>query len=78
MAALTRHIIDTLVSDHQCGAALQLLTTFYPQSSNLGAAQFALDRVPELDLKAPAGRGRTRGQREEHQRHVTERRGSIN
>jgi hypothetical protein len=42
-----------LVSDHQSGAALPQLTTFYPQSSNLGNAQFALDGVPELDLKLP-------------------------
>ena len=53
MAELTRHTIDTLVSDHQSGAALPQLTTFYPQSFKLGKAQFALDGVPELDLKLP-------------------------
>ncbi|MDT7720924.1 MAG: hypothetical protein QOE94_1935 [Mycobacterium sp.] len=53
MAELTRHTIDTLVSDHQSGAALPQLTTFYPQSTNLSNAQFALDRVPELDLRRP-------------------------
>jgi hypothetical protein len=42
-----------LVSDHQSGAALPQLTKFYPQSSNLGNAQFALAGVPELDLKLP-------------------------
>jgi hypothetical protein len=53
MPEITRHTIDTLVSDHQSGAALPQLTTFHPQSFNLGNAQFALDRVPELDLKRP-------------------------
>lgn len=53
MAEITRYTIDALASDHQSGAALKQLTTFYPQSSNLGNSQFALDRVPELDLKRP-------------------------
>jgi hypothetical protein len=41
-----------LVCDHQSGAPPHL-TTFFPQSSNLGNAQFVLDRVPELDLTRP-------------------------
>jgi hypothetical protein len=51
MADITRDTIHTLVSDHQSGAALPQLTTFCPQSSNVGNQHLALVRTPELDFE---------------------------
>lgn len=53
MADITRHTIDTLVSDRQSGAALPQLTTFCPQSPYVGNAHFALVRTPEPDFERP-------------------------